>query len=154
MKKTTINKERLAKITLIIAIIKLSLKKILNTSLLLAPTALKIPISLFLWLIEIVIKFNNKRDAKIAKPSPIYKKIFEQISKIEYSVEQLENSGIYLDININELKEIIEEPQDFDIKPSDLVDDYMFNVDNIKDDICRLYHLLDKLQDLLYNKDL
>lgn len=82
------------------------------------------------------------------------KEINEQISKIEYSVEQLENSGIYLDININELKEIIEEPQDFDIKPSDLVDDYMFNVDNIKDDIYRLYHLLDKLQDLLYNKDL
>ena len=80
--------------------------------------------------------------------------INEQISKIEYCVEQLENSGIYLDININELKEIIEEPQEFDIKPSDLVDDYMFNVDNIKDDICRLYHLLDKLQDLLYDKDL
>lgn len=82
MKKTTINKERLAKIALIIAIIKLSLKKILNTSLLLAPTALKIPISLFLWLIEIVIKFNNKRDAKIAKPSPIYKRFLNKFQKL------------------------------------------------------------------------
>lgn len=49
MQKTTINKEILAKIALIIAIIKLSLKNILNTSLLLAPTALKIPISLFFY---------------------------------------------------------------------------------------------------------
>ena len=82
------------------------------------------------------------------------KEINEQVSKIEYCVEKLENSGICLDININELKEIIKAPQEFDIKPSGLVDDYMFDVDNIKDDICRLYHLLDKLQDLLYDKDL
>lgn len=80
--------------------------------------------------------------------------IKNQILKTEYMLEQLENSGICLDININELKEIIEEPQEFDIKPSDLVDDYMFNVDNIKDDICKLYHLLDNLQNLLYDKDL
>lgn len=81
-------------------------------------------------------------------------KINDEISKIAYILEQLENSGICLDININELKEIIEEPQEFDIKPSNLVDDYMFNVDNIKDDICKLYHLLDNLQNLLYDKDL
>ena len=80
--------------------------------------------------------------------------IKNQMSKIAYMLEQLESSGICLDININELKEIIEEPQEFDIKPSDLVDDYIFNVDNIKDDICKLYHLLDNLQNLLYDKDL
>lgn len=80
--------------------------------------------------------------------------INNQIAKIAYMLEQLESSGICLDININELKEIIEEPQEFDIKPSNLVDDYMFNVDNIKDDICKLYHLLDNLQNLLYDKDL
>lgn len=80
--------------------------------------------------------------------------INNQIAKIAYMLEQLESSGICLDININELKEIIEEPQEFDIKPSNLVDDYMFNVDNIKDDICKLYHLLENLQNLLYDKDL
>lgn len=80
--------------------------------------------------------------------------INNQIAKIAYMLEQLESSGICLDININELKEIIEEPQEFDIKPSNLVDDYMFNVDNIKNDICKLYHLLDNLQNLLYDKDL
>ena len=80
--------------------------------------------------------------------------INNQILKIEYMLEQLEASGICLDINIDELKETIEEPQEFDIKPSDLVDDYMFNIDNIKDDICKLYHLLDNLQNLLYDKDL
>ena len=80
--------------------------------------------------------------------------INNQIAKIAYMLEQLESSGICLDININELKETIEEPQEFDIKPSNLVDDYMFNVDNIKDDICKLYHLLDNLQNLLYDKDL
>lgn len=80
--------------------------------------------------------------------------INNQIAKIAYMLEQLESSGICLDININELKEIIEEPQEFDIKPSDLVDDYMFNIDNIKDDIFKLYHLLDNLQNLLYDKDL
>ena len=80
--------------------------------------------------------------------------INNQIAKIAYMLEQVESSGICLDININELKEIIEEPQEFNIKPSDLVDDYMFNVDNIKDDICKLYHLLDNLQNLLYDKDL
>lgn len=82
------------------------------------------------------------------------KDIKEQISKIEYCLAQLEMSGIYFDINIDELKEMIETPQEFDIQPSDMVDDYMFNIDNIKDDIFKLYHLLDKLQNLLYEKDL
>ena len=80
--------------------------------------------------------------------------IKNQIVEIEYMLAQLERNGIFFDININELKEIIEEPQEFDIKPSDLVDDYMFNVDDIKDDICKLYYLLDNLQNLLYEKDL
>lgn len=80
--------------------------------------------------------------------------INSQILTIEYMLAQLEASGVCLDINIKELKETIEEPQEFNIKPSDLVDDYMFNVDNIKDDICKLYHLLDNLQNLLYDKDL
>ena len=80
--------------------------------------------------------------------------INDNILKIEYMLAQLERSGICLDININELKGIIEEPQEFDIKPSDLVDDYIFNADNIKDDICELYYLLYDLQNLLYDKDL
>ena len=80
--------------------------------------------------------------------------IKNQIVEIAYMLEQLERNGIFFDININQLKEIIEEPQEFDIKPSDLVDDYMFNVDDIKDDICKLYYLLDNLQNLLYDKDL
>ena len=80
--------------------------------------------------------------------------INSQILTIEYMLEQLEASGVCLDININELKEIIEQPQEFNIKPSDLVDDYMLDVDNIKDEICKIYHLLDNLQNLLYHKDL
>ena len=60
--------------------------------------------------------------------------IKNQIVEIAYMLEQLERNGIFFNININELKEIIEEPQEFDIKPSDLIDDYM-SLWGIKNDL-------------------
>ena len=56
--------------THIAAITNDSEKKILNTSKLLAPTALKIPISLFFCEIETEMKFEKRRTAKSAKPRP------------------------------------------------------------------------------------
>ena len=56
---------------LIIAMIKLSEKNILNTSLLLEPIALKIPISCFLYEILEAIKFDNINAANTANPIPI-----------------------------------------------------------------------------------
>ena len=81
-------------------------------------------------------------------------KIEFKMKEIERCLMDLANSGIYPDINMDELKEMLDTPEEFDIKPSELVDNYMFDIDNIKDDIVRLYNLLDKLQDLLYDKDL
>ena len=55
----------------IIAIMKLSAKKILNTSLLLEPIARRIPISCFLWEMLMPIKFASIKAAKTANPRPI-----------------------------------------------------------------------------------
>lgn len=82
------------------------------------------------------------------------KQIDTMIKEIKASIEDLEMQGIYIDININDIEESIREPEEYDAKPSCFVDDAMFVVDNIKDDIVRLYNKLDKLQDLLYEKDL
>lgn len=56
---------------LIMAIIKLSEKKIRNTSLLLEPIARRIPISCFLCEILVPIKFASIKDANTANPIPI-----------------------------------------------------------------------------------
>ena len=53
---------------LIPAMIKLSLKKIPNTSEPLAPSALRMPISRFLYEIEVDMKFISSREANIAIP--------------------------------------------------------------------------------------
>ena len=58
-------------IQLITAIIKLSFKNILRTSIPRAPTALKIPISRFLLAILVAMKLQNMMEAKTAKPIPI-----------------------------------------------------------------------------------
>ena len=65
---------RIALIQLIKTITIDSLKKILKTSRLLAPTARRIPISRFLLIIETVIKLNNNKVAKIARIMPAHKK--------------------------------------------------------------------------------
>ena len=51
-----------------------SAKKILKTSLFLAPIALKIPISFFFEEIDTVIKLRSIKAEKIPKPTPIHKK--------------------------------------------------------------------------------
>ena len=71
---------------LIIAIIKLSKKKILNTSLLLAPIALRIPISCFLYEILVAIKLDNIIIANTAKPIPMYKNTFDITFKTSLTV--------------------------------------------------------------------
>ena len=53
-----------------------SAKKILKTSLFLAPIALKIPISLFLEETETEIKLRSIKAAKTPKPIAVYKKMF------------------------------------------------------------------------------
>ena len=67
---------------LIVAIIILSLKKIPNTSLPLAPNARSTPISLFLWLIDVEIKFIRRSAANTAKPTATHTKIEVIITKI------------------------------------------------------------------------
>ena len=81
-------------------------------------------------------------------------KINNKIEEINHCLESLESYSIFFDINMNDLKEMIDSPEDFDIKASDMCDDYMAQIDDIKDNIEKLYKLLDKLQDLLYQKDL
>ena len=58
------------------AINKDSEKKILKTSIFLAPIARKTPISLFLEEIETEIKLSNINAAKIPKPTPTHKNTF------------------------------------------------------------------------------
>ena len=81
-------------------------------------------------------------------------KFEKEIDEIERILMDLELSNIYPDVNVNDLREMLENPDEFDISPSDLVDDYMFNVDNMKDELLKLYNKLDKLQDLLFESDL
>ena len=69
-------------------------------------------------------------------------------------IESLESYSIFFDINMDDLKEMIESPENFDIKASDMCGHYIIEIDDIKDNIVKLYKLLDKLQDLLYKKDL
>ena len=68
----------IAKITQSIAIIKDSEKKILKTSKLLAPTALRIPISFFFCEIDTEIKFDNNKAANTARTSPTYKNTWDR----------------------------------------------------------------------------
>lgn len=53
-----------------------------------------------------------------------------------------------------EIEEMVDAPEEFDILPSDFVDNSMFEVSTIQDSIGQLYRALDALQDLLYEKDL
>ena len=82
------------------------------------------------------------------------KQLEVMIKEIKASITDLEKQGIYIDINIDDIEGSIKEPEEYDENPSCYVDDAMFIVDNIKDDIVSLYNKLDKLQDLIYGKDL
>jgi hypothetical protein len=81
-------------------------------------------------------------------------KFEKEIKEIEGIVIELACSGCDIDVNMDDIREMLENPDEFDILPSDLVDDYMFNVDNMKDELLKLYNKLDKLQDLLFESDL
>ena len=67
-KKTATPAAIVAKMKLINAMTNASLKKILKTSLDLAPTARRIPISFFLLEIEMVMKLANNKAEKTARP--------------------------------------------------------------------------------------
>ena len=68
-------------------IIPASAKKILNTSVPLAPTARKIPISLRLFEIDIEIKLNIKSAENTANTCPTPRKTIESVEAISFAVE-------------------------------------------------------------------
>jgi len=77
-----------------------------------------------------------------------------KLKEIKTQIDNLEAQEIYIDLNINDLEICIENPSEYECMPSDLVGDMLFNIDNARDEINKLYDMLDSLQDLLYEKDL
>lgn len=74
----------------------------------------------------------------------------ELIKAVEEQLEELAGGGVMLDLNIVELEDIISYPQNYLIKPSEMCDSWLTFIGYIKDDIIKLYNLLDKLFDVLY----
>ena len=49
------------------------------------------------------------------------KRIKAKIEEIKSCVEDLENQGIYIDLRPQEIEEMVDAPEEFDILPSDFV---------------------------------
>lgn len=82
------------------------------------------------------------------------KKIKQKLQDVKDCLENLKSQGVCININIEDIENSLNKPKEYVTKPSDYAYDSLFMIDDVGRDILQLYGEVDKLRDLLRDKDL
>jgi len=78
----------------------------------------------------------------------------ESIKQIEDKIKTLTEYGCILEyFNLEEIKECLEKPKEFRLKPSDIVENVQIDINDIKEEIAELDNLLTNLQYILEEEE-
>lgn len=78
-----------------------------------------------------------------------------KIKELKDCLEELELEGIHFPPDIVEgIENCINKTSEWLPKPSEKCEEYIYMVDSIKDKVINLYQIINKLQDLFYEKEM